>query len=561
MIDITTVKLPTHFEQAEPLDNDSRFQKVRIFIAHTGVNLNNSIFSKEVLTDMIPSLANIPILGYIAENDSGEEDFRGHEKKLSVKDNKLNVSFNTHAYGFIPEDNNAHFETTGGKEWLVADGYLWTRFVDAMELFNDDGYKGQSMEIANGDGYTDDRGRVVFTQATFTGLCILGDDVAPAMSGSTISMVFSKTDFKQAFEEMLAEFTAEKGEYALATKKKQNDEDEPVVDEKKPTTGTEPKSPEEAPTSSAGSTSSQSADSGQETPASNSASSDKSDAPASSPASSASAPSSASAEPANSGASGATDDEHSESTMSADDDKKDKEPKEDDGQNQDNESEEPESEPQDEPDEEKKKSEQESCGGGKGKKKAQFELNLSEREYAFVNACESKYFNNELMGVRPVEVYEAYGIVLVTDWNTHKSNYYRIDYSVDDKDNIVLVDKTEVFSTYLTADEVKKVESDRTKLADLQSQIEELTKYKNGVEMSKKQKALDGAKERLTGEQVESIKANFEKMSVEEVEKEIAYAVYKSNNEFSAVRQGVQAVKLNGGKDDFGYGTANHLFH
>ena len=113
----------------------------------------------------------------------------------------------------------------------------------------------------------------------------------------------------------------------------------------------------------------------------------------------------------------------------------------------------------------------------------------------------------------------------------------------------------------MTADEVKKVESDRTKLADLQSQIEELTKYKNGVEMSKKQKALDGAKERLTGEQVESIKANFAKMSVEEVEKEVAYAVYKSSNEFSVVRQGVQAVKLNGGKDDFGYGTANHLFH
>ena len=554
MIDVTTVKLPTHFEQAEPLDNDSRFQKVRIFIAHTGVNLNNSIFSKEVLTDMIPSLANIPILGYIAENDSGEEDFRGHEKKLSVKDNKLNVSFNTHAYGFIPEDNNAHFETTGGKEWLVADGYLWTRFVDAMELFNDDGYKGQSMEIANGDGYTDDRGRVVFTQATFTGLCILGDDVAPAMSGSTISMVFSKTDFKQAFEEMLAEFTAEKGEYALATKKKQNDKDEPVVDEKKPTTGTEPKSPEKAPTSSAGSTSSQSADSGKETPAS-SASSDKSAAPASSS-------DDKSAEPANSSASGAnTDDEHSESTMSADDDKKDKEPKEDDGQNQDNESEEPESEPQDEPDEEKKKSEQESCGGGKGKKKAQFELALDDRERAFVDGCESKYFNGKPMGLVPVEVYEAYGIVKLVDWDTYDKNYYRIEYSVDDNDNIVIGDKIEVFPTFLTADEVKKVEDDRTKLADLQAQIKELTDYKNGVEMSKKQEALDEAKNQLTGEQVESIKDNFAKMSVEEVEKEIAYAVYKSNSEFSAVRQGVQAVKLNGGKDDFGYGTANHLFH
>ena len=225
MIDVTTVKLPTHFEKTEGLDNDSRFQKVKIYIAHTGENLNNSVFSYDVLENMVPSLANIPILGYVGVNDDNEEDFRGHEKRLTLKDDKFKLSFATHAYGFIPEDNNAHFETTGGKEWLVTNGYLWTRFVDAMELFKDaNGSKGQSMEVGDAEGYTDDRGRMVFTNARFTGLCILGDDVPPAMAGSTISTIFSKEDFKSTFEEMLAEFSAEKGENSLATKKKQDDE-------------------------------------------------------------------------------------------------------------------------------------------------------------------------------------------------------------------------------------------------------------------------------------------------------------------------------------------------
>ena len=56
MIDITTVKLPTRFEESEPSTDDSRFQKVKIYIAHTGENLNHSVFSKEVLEKMIPSL-------------------------------------------------------------------------------------------------------------------------------------------------------------------------------------------------------------------------------------------------------------------------------------------------------------------------------------------------------------------------------------------------------------------------------------------------------------------------------------------------------------------------
>lgn len=556
MIDVRTVSLPTHFEKSEGQEPDSRFQKVKIYIAHTGENLNHSIFSHDVLESMISTLANIPILGYVGVNDEKNEDFRGHEKRLSIDDGKFKVSFETHAYGFVPVDNNAHFETTGGKEWLVTDGYLWTRFVDAMELFDEsNGSKGQSMEISDADGYTDDRGRVVFTNATFTGLCILGDDVPPAMTGSTISTVFSKEDFKSTFEEMLAEFSAEKGEYALATKKKQNDE-AAVVEEQKPSSGSTAGETEK-PASSATSSASK--------PAEKPASEDKeepktADKPAA-PAASDPAP----AEDKAATPSGTTDEHDNNAEMSVEKDEEDislnenesaysnKEDKDSDETGGNDTSDD---EDEDDSDEDKKKF---ACGDGK-KKKAVFELSLDEKQAAFMNAVREKY-NSGYDFVYATDIYDNYGIVKAFT-EDDKYEYFRVDYSVNADDSIKLGDKTEVFPMYVTAEEKNKIESDRVKLSDLEEQIKQLTAYKAGIEMQAKEKSLDEAKGALTADQVKDIKSQFEVKTPEEIEKEIAFALYTTHKEevMTPSRGGVKAINYSK-KDDYGYGSANELFH
>lgn len=550
MIDVTTVKLPTHFEKTEGLDNDSRFQKVKIYIAHTGENLNNSVFSYDVLENMIPSLANIPILGYVGVNDDNEEDFRGHEKRLTLKDDKFKLSFATHAYGFIPEDNNAHFETTGGKEWLVTNGYLWTRFVDAMELFKDaNGSKGQSMEVGDAEGYTDDRGRMVFTNARFTGLCILGDDVPPAMAGSTISTIFSKEDFKSTFEEMLAEFSAEKGENSLATKKKQDDES--VV---------------ATPSSSAASEEGKSA-----TPASSATSS------ASKPAEPAKAEDDkAKASPASTDSSTsdkASSDEHEgtedDVELSADKDDKDTislnknesafKKEEDDNDNEEDGSDD--SEDDDDPEDRKKFA----CGtDDKKKKKAQFELSLSDREMSFLQQVREQY-NDADVYTSIVSVFGDYGIVRVSGYELNDSQYFSIPYTVNADDSIKLGDKTEVFPTYLTESEKTEVENNRAKVKDLQTQLAELKAFKSGVEMQAKEQSLKNAEEDLTADQIKEIKAQFEAKTPEEIEKEIAFALYTTHKKEMTTNQtssrgGVKAVNLNA-KKDYGYGSANALFH
>lgn len=554
MIDVRTVSLPTRFEKSEGQEPDSRFQKVKIYIAHTGENLNHSIFSHDVLESMIPTLANIPILGYVGVNDEKNEDFRGHEKRLSIDDGKFKVSFETHAYGFVPVDNDAHFETTGGKEWLVTDGYLWTRFVDAMELFDEsNGSKGQSMEISDADGYTDDRGRVVFTNATFTGLCILGDDVPPAMTGSTISTVFSKEDFKSTFEEMLAEFSAEKGEYALATKKKQNDEAAVVEEEQKPSSGSTA-SDTEKPASSATSSASK--------PAEKSASEDKeepktADKPA---APAASDPAKAEDKAATPSETTEEHDDNAEMSVEKGEDEdislsenesaysneEDKDSDETDGDDT-----------SDDSDEDKKKF---ACGDGK-KKRAVFELSLSNKEHAFIDAVRAKY-GNSYEWIWLEAAYEAYGIVGASQEEFSGAQYFRIDYSVNADDSIKLGDKTEVFPMYVTAEEKNKIESDRVKLSDLEEQIKQLTAYKAGIEMQAKEKSLDEAKGALTADQVKDIKSQFEVKTPEEIEKEIAFALYTTHKEevMTPSRGGVKAINYSK-KDDYGYGSANELFH
>lgn len=549
MINVTTVKLPTHFEKTEELDNDSRFQKVKIYIAHTGENLNNSVFSYDVLENMIPSLANIPILGYVGVNEDNEEDFRGHEKRLTLKDDKFKLSFATHAYGFVPEDNNAHFEVTGGKEWLVTNGYLWTKFVDAMELFQDaNGSKGQSMEVGDAEGYTDDRGRMVFTNARFTGLCILGDDVPPAMTGSTISTIFSKEDFKSTFEEMLAEFSAEKGEKALATKKKQNDEPAVV------TTVTEPESSaSNEPAKSATPASSAHTSSASKPAAEPAKANGKTKAsPALADSSTSDGEPSSSTEPLSGESSGSTV-ENTEMSSKKDDkdtnflNKKEsafkKEDENDDNEEKDN------SEDNDQDDK---------------KKKAQFELSLSDREMSFLQQVREQY-NDADVYTSIVSVFGDYGIVRVSGYELNDSQYFSIPYTVNADDSIKLGDKTEVFPTYLTESEKTEVENNRAKVKTLQAQLAELKAFKSGIEMQAKEESLKNAEDDLTADQIKEIKAQFEAKTPEEIEKEIAFALYTTHKKEMTTsptsnRGGVKAVNLNA-KRDYGYGSANALFH
>ena len=238
--DKVTLPMQTYELMDDIRSLDDRFRKVKIFIAHTGENLNNTSFSLESLVHLADSLAHVPIVGCIKEGEDSIYDFSGHEEKITITTDGIDFEYIGVPFGFIPEDHNAHIEIRDGKQWLVAEGFLWTKFNQSIDIFeNNNGKKSQSMEIEDVLGYVDDEGVLHIEEAIFSALCILGNDVAPAMTGSTIEYFSTKHTFKDYVKEMALEFS-KRGDDTVDEKEiKTNSEEELEKDELKKSPETE----------------------------------------------------------------------------------------------------------------------------------------------------------------------------------------------------------------------------------------------------------------------------------------------------------------------------------
>mgnify|MGYP000910991756 CR=1 FL=1 len=187
--------------------NDTRFTQVKIWLMHLDENYNGSIFTKEVTTNAIPSLANTPILGYIQDNSNGDDDFSDHRIELERNNNDIKLKYKGSAYGVIPETNYAKFENKickDGKErtFLTCQGLLWNKFDDALDIFNRDIIKDESMELSeNYTGHFNQDGYFVFDTFLFDGACALGSGVQPAMEGACIEVNFSLNEIKVKLEQ------------------------------------------------------------------------------------------------------------------------------------------------------------------------------------------------------------------------------------------------------------------------------------------------------------------------------------------------------------------------
>lgn len=203
--------LPVIFEQLEQL-NDSRFLRAKVWVCHTGENLNGSYFSKEVIANAIPSLANIPVLGFIQVDNTNHADFRGHEQRLVVDKDGARIEYLGRMYGIVPETNNAKFETKlcddgVEREFLTVEVLLHTKFKECIDIIQRDGIKNHSMELLPESikGQFNKDGLFEFTEFKFEGLCILGDDVTPAMRGSVLEL-FSQYNYQNEYIDLLREF-------------------------------------------------------------------------------------------------------------------------------------------------------------------------------------------------------------------------------------------------------------------------------------------------------------------------------------------------------------------
>ncbi len=217
-----------NFEITESLS--PLFSKARVTVMYHGENPNRSSFSKWDVEKAVPSLKNIPIVGYFSEED---ENFGGHERSLVVEDDKIVVKTKTVPIGVVPESAVFSWENIVDKdgirrEYLVIDNALiWNRDEKLVSALSTDDF-GQSMEITVNEYYTLD-GIDYITDFYFTALCVLGiakngaGYVRPAFDDAKVQTYSKDDSLTESMQNMFKDLkfalneieTIEKGEPKL----------------------------------------------------------------------------------------------------------------------------------------------------------------------------------------------------------------------------------------------------------------------------------------------------------------------------------------------------------
>ena len=220
---IATINSP-QFINLQPIDINPLMSSCDIKVFYLGKNRNGSFISKEVATEMAKTLRGAPIVGYYKDS---KQDFADHGEQMIWDDEGIHFNCLTKPYGFVAPDAKVwfkdfqDFDEFGNKverTYLMTTGYLWTgQFKEAQQILNEDG-KPQSMELdgesVEGHWSTDIKDNVEFfiiSDAIFSKLCILGDDVEPCFEGASItspqvsSSFTLDNNFKNTLFEMMKE--------------------------------------------------------------------------------------------------------------------------------------------------------------------------------------------------------------------------------------------------------------------------------------------------------------------------------------------------------------------
>ena len=220
---VATIKSP-EFINLQPLDINPLMESCEIKVLYVGQNRNHSFISKEVANEMSKTLRGAPIVGYYREQ---AEDFGDHGDQVVIDGDGFHFNCLTKPYGFVAPDAKVwfqEFEDTDDfgnvvtREYLMTTGYLWTgQFEEAKRVLTKGNNQSMELEEQSLDGYwsTDVKSGFDFfiiNDATFSKLCLLGEDVEPCFEGARVtapqvSNTFSKqeSDFKVTLFSMMKE--------------------------------------------------------------------------------------------------------------------------------------------------------------------------------------------------------------------------------------------------------------------------------------------------------------------------------------------------------------------
>ncbi len=183
---------------------NSSFAKGVCAIAYTGENVKGFSIPKETFEKAVPTLKNVPIVGYY---DEEENSFAGHKAKIiKDKNNKLQLVNMTIPFGVVPESANQWWskEMVNGeeKDTLFTDVILWKRMFGFDHIEENKEFS-QSMEIDINE-MDESQDIPVATDITFTALCIL-EGFEPAFDNARITLCSKDENKDSLYEEFLDE--------------------------------------------------------------------------------------------------------------------------------------------------------------------------------------------------------------------------------------------------------------------------------------------------------------------------------------------------------------------
>lgn len=203
---VSTIDSP-QFINLQPLEINPLMQSCEIKVLYVGQNRNHSYINKETAIEMSKTLRGAPIVGYFKKD---KEDFGDHGRKVIIDDQGVKFQCQTKPYGFVAPDAKVWFkkfeqqDDFGNKvtrEYLMTTGYLWVgQFEECKDVLNSG--RPQSMELdensLEGNWSTNSKTGMEFfiiNDATFSKLCILGNDVEPCFEGASVTDIAVSSQF------------------------------------------------------------------------------------------------------------------------------------------------------------------------------------------------------------------------------------------------------------------------------------------------------------------------------------------------------------------------------
>lgn len=187
--------------------------KCQIKVCYVGnePNRNGSIITKEVATQMAPSLRGAPIVGFYNED---KQDFEEHNRVIDISNGEFRIKDTTRPYGFVDLNAKAWFQKfmddgMTEHEYLMTEGWLWTGQYPECRRILAQG-NNQSMELdedhLNANWSEQDNGKLplfIINEAVISKLCTLGEDNEPCFEGANITAPTIQFAFDNGFKEQL----------------------------------------------------------------------------------------------------------------------------------------------------------------------------------------------------------------------------------------------------------------------------------------------------------------------------------------------------------------------